>query len=233
MNQSRCWANDSGRGRSRGVRVIGGGAAVRPPRSRRSNSGARRSAESPKAGDPWPAARIKAGAPSPAAPASQTASAATVGSSKSLRTGTSQPRAASRRAATRLASSEWPPTAKKLSWTPTRSIPRTSHQMSAVSASRPGRGATKAAPSLRRLRIRDGSPRRPSDSSRPSASQRPRSPVRQRRAPGAPLRSARAPSAPFRSARAPGAPFRSDRRAPGSAKGSGTNRSAVSRGRPR
>ena len=48
----------------------------------------------------------------------------------------------SMRAISRAASREWPPRSKKLSWTPTRSRPSTSAQISASTSSTGVRGAT-------------------------------------------------------------------------------------------
>ncbi len=59
---------------------------------------------------------------------SRSASAATVVASKSIRSGTSIAKASRSREATCVASSEWPPSSKKSSRTPTRSSPSTAAQ---------------------------------------------------------------------------------------------------------
>ena len=57
---------------------------------------------------------------------------ATVGASNRARSGISTPNASRSRETTWVASSEWPPRSKKLSWTPTRSSPSTSPQIAAT-----------------------------------------------------------------------------------------------------
>ncbi len=90
-----------------------------------------------------PSTGRRGGAAEPAsAPATRSASRATVGASKSARTGRCVPNASATRAATRVARSEWPPSAKKSSSTPTRSTPSTSAQIPASVASAALRGAT-------------------------------------------------------------------------------------------
>ena len=74
---------------------------------------------------------------------SRSASPATVGASNRIRRGTSTSNALRTRETTRVASSEWPPSAKKLSSTPTRSTPNTSDHSSTNSSSWASRGATK------------------------------------------------------------------------------------------
>ena len=74
------------------------------------------------------------------------ASAATVGASNSARSGTSTPNACRARETTCVASSEWPPSSKKPSSTPTRSAPSTSAQIPASTSSVAVRGAAYAAP---------------------------------------------------------------------------------------
>ena len=58
------------------------------------------------------------------APRSARPAPATVGASNRLRSGSSTSNASRTRAITWVASSEWPPSSKKLSWTPTRSTPQ-------------------------------------------------------------------------------------------------------------
>ncbi len=70
------------------------------------------------------------------------ASAATVGARNSSRSGSSTPKDARMRETTRVASSEWPPTSKKLSSAPTRGRPSTSAQSVASFSSVGVRGAT-------------------------------------------------------------------------------------------
>ena len=70
------------------------------------------------------------------------ASSATVGPSNSARSGSSTPNTARMRETTRVASSECPPSSKKLSSTPTRSSRSTSAQIPASTSSTGVRGAT-------------------------------------------------------------------------------------------
>ena len=70
------------------------------------------------------------------------ARAATVGASKSARRGSSTWRAERMRETTCVASREWPPSSKKLSWMPTRSTWSTWAQMPARRCSSSLRGAT-------------------------------------------------------------------------------------------
>ncbi len=67
---------------------------------------------------------------------------ATVGASNNRCSGSSTPRAVRTRETTWVASREWPPSAKKSSRTPTRSIRSTSAQMPASSSSTGPPGAT-------------------------------------------------------------------------------------------
>src|SRR5262249_14444142 len=69
---------------------------------------------------------------------------AMVGVSNSERSEILKPRASFMRAATCVASSEWPPRSKKSSWTPIGSIRRTSLQMRAIVCSIKPRGGTNA-----------------------------------------------------------------------------------------
>ncbi len=84
-----------------------------------------------------------------AALARSTASArsASRGASKRSRTARWAPRPVRTRLMTRVASSEWPPSAKKSSSAPTRSTPSTSAQTAASAVCVPGAGATYAADS--------------------------------------------------------------------------------------
>jgi hypothetical protein len=92
------------------------------------------------------------GTPAPEAGSSawiRAASPATVCASKIARSGTSTRKAARTREITRAATSECPPSAKKLSSIPTRSTPSTSPQMAASTSSAGVRGAAYApAPSV-------------------------------------------------------------------------------------
>ncbi len=72
---------------------------------------------------------------------SRTASAAGVGLSKSVRRGSSTPRAVRTRLISRVASSEWPPRSKNESSTPTLAAPSTSENSPHSAASRGVRGA--------------------------------------------------------------------------------------------
>src|SRR5205807_1781491 len=84
------------------------------------------------------------GGPSTSGRACATTSArrATVCAAKTSRSATSTPNAALTRESICVASSEWPPRAKKPSWTPTRSAPRTSRQMATIVSSAGVRGGT-------------------------------------------------------------------------------------------
>ncbi len=70
------------------------------------------------------------------------ASSPSVGAEKSSRTAKSVPKTARMRETTWVASSEWPPSSKKLSSTPTRETPSTWAQISASNTSVGVRGAT-------------------------------------------------------------------------------------------
>ncbi len=72
-----------------------------------------------------------------------TANAETVGFSKTCRTWTAQSNAWRIREATTVARSEWPPSSKKLSSTPTWSMPRATDQMLAITSSVGVLGSTK------------------------------------------------------------------------------------------
>ena len=82
------------------------------------------------------------GNPAPRISSTRPASSATVGPSNSARSGTSTPNTCRTRETTRVASSECPPSSKKLSVTPTRSSRSTSAQISASTSSAGVRGAT-------------------------------------------------------------------------------------------
>ncbi len=82
--------------------------------------------------------------PPPRAASTRAASSATVGASKSARTGTSAPSASRTRDTTRVARSECPPSAKKSSPAPTRSTPSTSAQIPASTSCVGVRGASDA-----------------------------------------------------------------------------------------
>src|ERR1044072_7197862 len=79
-----------------------------------------------------------------------TASACTVGCSNRIRTGASTPNASRTRDITCVASSECPPSAKKLSYTPTCSTRSTTAQIPASTSSAGVRGATYAPPNSAR-----------------------------------------------------------------------------------
>ncbi len=78
------------------------------------------------------------------------ASAATVGRSNSRRSGSSTPKLSRTREITWVASSEWPPRSKKLSWMPTVSRASSAAQIAASRSSAGLRGAAKSAAALRR-----------------------------------------------------------------------------------
>ncbi len=125
--------------RSRSTRRSSGAPASKPTEAVRPLRFARGSVRRSGMGSDPPAAERTA------TPASA-ASSAIVGASKIRRSG-SLTFALPRRSTTCAASSECPPSSKKLSSTPTRSILRTSRQTSAISCSSGLRGATYALPS--------------------------------------------------------------------------------------
>ena len=88
-------------------------------------------------------------APSRRSASTRPASSPTVCASKTARSGSSTPNACRTRDTTRMATSEWPPSAKKLSSAPTRSSPSTALQIPAITSSAAVRGATYAAASSR------------------------------------------------------------------------------------
>ncbi len=81
--------------------------------------------------------------PSRSEASTRSASPARVGASNRVRSGTSAPNASRMRETTRVASSECPPTSKKLSCAPTRSSRSTSAQIPARISSAGVRGAVK------------------------------------------------------------------------------------------
>ncbi len=84
----------------------------------------------------------RTGIPARRSASTRAASPATVGLSKSARSGISTPKTSRMREATRVARSECPPSSKKLSATPTRSRRRVSAQIPATTSSAAVRGAT-------------------------------------------------------------------------------------------